>query len=211
MGRACPLCPGNSDLNLFGNRERVVNLDAKIADRAFDLGVAEQELHGSRIHCAAVGQRCFGTAQGVGAKHPRVKPDACHPFGKKASILAGCHRSIAPTAPCNKHSPGFLQVSLQEAVDGLPGLIRQLELDWSSGLLLPDGRTIDRIAIRSDIFDPQGDDVATTQLTVDCKIKKGEVARRRAECVCFQRLAAWGCRGAGLSPQRMTPSGLLLI
>jgi hypothetical protein len=37
-----PLCPGASDINLFGNRERVVNLDAEIADRAFDLGVAER-------------------------------------------------------------------------------------------------------------------------------------------------------------------------
>ena len=36
---------------------------------------------------------------------------------------------------------------LQEVVEGLPGLIRQLELDRSPGLLLPDGRTIDRIAI----------------------------------------------------------------
>jgi hypothetical protein len=43
MGRACPLCPGDSDINLFGNRERVVHLDAEIAHRAFDLGVAEQE------------------------------------------------------------------------------------------------------------------------------------------------------------------------
>jgi hypothetical protein len=32
MGRACPLCPRDSDINLFGNRERVVNLDAEIAD-----------------------------------------------------------------------------------------------------------------------------------------------------------------------------------
>jgi hypothetical protein len=42
MGRACLLCPGASDINLFGNRERVVYLDAKITHRAFDLGVAEQ-------------------------------------------------------------------------------------------------------------------------------------------------------------------------
>ena len=45
-------------------------------------GVAEQELHGSQIPRAAVDQRC-----------------ACHPGGKEASILAGCHRPIAPTAP----------------------------------------------------------------------------------------------------------------
>ena len=47
MGRACPLCPGDSDINLFGDRECVVNLDAEIADRAFDFGVAEQKLHSS--------------------------------------------------------------------------------------------------------------------------------------------------------------------
>jgi hypothetical protein len=43
MGRACPLCPDDSDINLFGNRERVVHFDAEIADCAFDLGVAEQD------------------------------------------------------------------------------------------------------------------------------------------------------------------------
>jgi hypothetical protein len=36
--------------------------------------------------------------------------------------------------------------------------------------------TIDRIAIRSDIFDPQGDDVATTQLAVDREVEKGKIA-----------------------------------
>jgi hypothetical protein len=34
---------------MFGNRERVINLYAEIADRAFDLDVAEQELHGSAL------------------------------------------------------------------------------------------------------------------------------------------------------------------
>ena len=177
MGRACLLCPSDSDINLFGNRERVVDLDAEIAHHAFDLGVAEQELHGSQIPRAPVDQHCLGPAQGAGAKHLRVKPDACHPVGKKASILAGCHRSIAPTAPGEQVLTWPLAGFLQEVVNGLSGLIRQLELDWSSGLLLPDGRAIDRIAIRSDILDPQGDDVATTQLAVDREVEKGKVAR----------------------------------
>jgi hypothetical protein len=29
MGRACPFCPDDSDINLFGNRERVVHLDGR--------------------------------------------------------------------------------------------------------------------------------------------------------------------------------------
>jgi hypothetical protein len=91
--------------------------------------------------------------------------------------LAGCHRSIAPTAaPSEQILTSSLAGFLQEVINGLPGLIRQLELDRPAGPLLPDGRTIDRIAIRSDIFDPQSDDVAATQLAVDRKVEKGKVA-----------------------------------
>jgi hypothetical protein len=41
-GRACPLCPGTSDVNLFRYREGIIDLDAKVPDRAFDFGVAER-------------------------------------------------------------------------------------------------------------------------------------------------------------------------
>jgi len=42
MGRAYPLCPGISDISLFRYRERVVDLDAEVADGAFDLRVTER-------------------------------------------------------------------------------------------------------------------------------------------------------------------------
>jgi len=41
-GRAGPLCPANSDIDLFGNREGVVDLDPEIPNRALDLCMAEQ-------------------------------------------------------------------------------------------------------------------------------------------------------------------------
>jgi hypothetical protein len=41
-GRAFPLCPGSSDINLFRYCQRVIDLDAEIADRALNLGVPEQ-------------------------------------------------------------------------------------------------------------------------------------------------------------------------
>jgi hypothetical protein len=41
-GRACPLCPGISDINLFRYCQGVIDLDAEISDRAFDLGMPEQ-------------------------------------------------------------------------------------------------------------------------------------------------------------------------
>jgi hypothetical protein len=54
MGRACPLSPGISDVNLFRYRQGIVHFDAEVSDCAFDLGVAEQELHGSQVSCASV-------------------------------------------------------------------------------------------------------------------------------------------------------------
>jgi hypothetical protein len=41
-GRARQLCPGISDINLFRYGQGVINLDAEIPDRAFDLGMPEQ-------------------------------------------------------------------------------------------------------------------------------------------------------------------------
>jgi hypothetical protein len=49
MGRACLLCPGISDVDLFRYREGIIHLNAKVSDGAFDLGVAEQELRGSTV------------------------------------------------------------------------------------------------------------------------------------------------------------------
>jgi hypothetical protein len=36
-----------SDVNLFRYRQGIIYLDAEVSNSAFDLGVAEQELHGS--------------------------------------------------------------------------------------------------------------------------------------------------------------------
>ena len=44
LGRACPLCPGISDINLFRYCQGIIYLDAQVSDRAFDLGMSEQKL-----------------------------------------------------------------------------------------------------------------------------------------------------------------------
>jgi hypothetical protein len=47
QGQAYLLCPVISDVDLFRYCEGIIYLDPEIPDGAFDLGVAEQELHGS--------------------------------------------------------------------------------------------------------------------------------------------------------------------
>jgi hypothetical protein len=54
LGRACPLCPSNSDINLFCYGQGIIDLDAEVSDGAFDLGVSEQKLHGSQVAGAPV-------------------------------------------------------------------------------------------------------------------------------------------------------------
>jgi hypothetical protein len=46
-GRAIPLCPGRSDVDLFGNGESVIDFDAEIPDGALDLGMPQQQLYGT--------------------------------------------------------------------------------------------------------------------------------------------------------------------
>jgi hypothetical protein len=64
---------------------------------------------------------------------------------------------------------------LQVVVDSLTGLIRQLELDWSPGLLLPHRGTVHRITVRGNVLDLDSHDIAAAKLAIDGQIKKGEV------------------------------------
>ena len=62
MGRACPLCPGISDINLFRYCQRVIDLYAEIPDRTFDLGMPEQELDSPEVARPRIDQRSFRAA-----------------------------------------------------------------------------------------------------------------------------------------------------
>ena len=93
-GRTCPLCPGRpgaSDVDLFRYRQGVIDLDAEIPDRAFDLGMPEQELDGPEISRPPIDQGRF-----CASKRMRVV------------MLA-----FAPRRPVNKNSPGLLLAALR--------------------------------------------------------------------------------------------------
>jgi hypothetical protein len=62
-GRAVPLCPGRSDVDLFRDGESVVDLNPQIAHGALDLLVAQQKLDRPQIASATVYECRFGSAQ----------------------------------------------------------------------------------------------------------------------------------------------------
>jgi hypothetical protein len=57
-GRAGPLCPGSSDVNLLGYGKTVIDLDAKIPHRTFDFFYAQ---YYSQI-AKWVNEGCLGSA-----------------------------------------------------------------------------------------------------------------------------------------------------
>ena len=67
--------PQFSDLDLFGNGQRVINLDPEIADGAFDLRVTQQQLDSPQIAGFAIDQRRFRSAQRMRAEQCGIKPD----------------------------------------------------------------------------------------------------------------------------------------
>jgi hypothetical protein len=67
-GRACPLCPGISDINLFRYCQGIIHFDAQISNGAFDLGVAKQKLYGPEITSATVDQGCLRASERMRSK-----------------------------------------------------------------------------------------------------------------------------------------------
>jgi hypothetical protein len=161
---------------LFRYRQGVIDLDAEIPDRAFDLGMPEQELDGPEIARPPVDQGRFCASQRVGSEQPRVEPDAANPVRDEACILAGGH-AVSGTATTRKQElAGPFVGGLQIIIDGLAGLFTQFKSDGPPGFLLPNRRSIRRVPAGGDILDPDGDDITAAKLAVDGQIEHGEVA-----------------------------------
>jgi hypothetical protein len=52
-------------------------------------------------------------------------------------------------------------------IDRFAGLVRELELNWTTGLLLSDCRTLDSVASWRNILDFERYHIATAQLAID--------------------------------------------
>ncbi len=82
MGRACRLCPGTSDINLFCYCQSIIHFNAEISDRAFALGVAKQKLDSPKIARAPVNQSSLRASERVCSKSlgHRQTPTRLDPF-----------------------------------------------------------------------------------------------------------------------------------
>jgi hypothetical protein len=58
--RFAPMC---SNVNLFGDSERIIDIDTKVSGGALHLCVTEEQLYGSQIAGSPINQRSLGSAQ----------------------------------------------------------------------------------------------------------------------------------------------------
>jgi hypothetical protein len=79
--------PASSDIQLLGECNGVINLDAKIPDGAFDPGVAEQKLNSSQVARSPVDQHRLRPAQGMRSVHGCIETDTGYPLRHEARIL----------------------------------------------------------------------------------------------------------------------------
>jgi hypothetical protein len=185
VGRGRQLCPGTSDVDFLDDLDSIVNLNTEVADSAFYFGVAEQELNCTQISGSAVDQGCFGSAKGMRTEFQPIETDAGDPLADQPCILSRRQPTPAATTPCEKDIASFPACQTQIIVKGLTRLFGQLEPDWSTCLLLPDCSTVESVAVRSYVIDPNCYDITAAQFAIDREVEQREVARASRE---LQRL-----------------------
>ncbi len=84
-----------SEIELFGDGEGVVNLDAEIPDSAFELAMAEQELNRPQIARLPIDLSCFGAAHRMRSVGRAVEASLGHPSMDEAGILPGREMRLA--------------------------------------------------------------------------------------------------------------------
>jgi hypothetical protein len=88
VGRATRSARLASHVDLLGYGQSIINLDTKIANRALDLGMAEQQLDGPQIAGTAIGYGGLGPTQRMRTEEALVEPDSAYPIADETRILS---------------------------------------------------------------------------------------------------------------------------
>ncbi len=86
--------PNESDLDRFGDCQRVFHLNAKIQDGAIHLGMAQQKLNRAQVTSLAVNVRNLRSAHRVRPVGGRIELDGFHSLANQPGILA--RRDVEP-------------------------------------------------------------------------------------------------------------------
>src|SRR6188472_3040803 len=103
----------------------------------------------------------------MGAEKLGFKSDSGDPFRDKPRVLACRHAAALVAAAREQKSARLFTRRSQVAVDGLTGLLRQLEFYRPSRFPLPDRCTVDRVAVRGNVLHLEDHHIAAAQLAIN--------------------------------------------
>jgi len=164
------------EFDLLGDAERVLDLDAEVADSAFELRVSEQKLNRSQVPRFLVNLGGLRPSHRVGTIGRAIEPSAGNPRMHDPRILSRREVRLSPKAAREQISP-VPCVDVGEPVpDRCSGRFGDFEPDRSTGLPLDHSGTVSHLATDANVVDLQPYKVAAPQLAVDGEIEQGEVA-----------------------------------
>lgn len=190
---------GRSELDLLRQRQGIVDFDPEVTDGALNLRMSEKQLNRPQITCLTVDLRRLGAAQRVRAIGAAVHSRARDPAMHDACVLA--RRKVRLILnPARKGVGASIRWSrVQPLLQRDAGLLHDLELNRSAGLVLDNSRSISHVAARRDVVDAEADEIAAAQLIVDGKIEQSEIA-----------LAVLNLKSDTNGPDLLRPKGTLL-
>ena len=144
----------------------MARLNDKVAHRALDLFMPQQELYCSQIVSAPVNKGRLGSAQRM-RPEARVQPNAGNPLVDEPGVLSRRYRAIPTATAAEEELIRLLVGGCDVAVYRLSGLFRHFEPGRLARLLLAHRRSIDHMTMRSNVFDLQPDDVTSSEFAVD--------------------------------------------
>ena len=77
-GQSRSALPLKSDVDLFCYCQGIIDLDAKVPNRALDFGMPKQELNGPQVASTTVDEGCLCSTKRMRPEQPRVEPDTGH-------------------------------------------------------------------------------------------------------------------------------------
>jgi len=110
----------------------------------------------------------FGSSKRVRAEEMRVEANRCNPARDEPGVLPSGHATVEITTPTEQKFVRLLASGFEVIVDGLSRLLGQLKPDGPTCFLLPYSGAIDCIPAGCNVLDPKCDDIAASQLAVDC-------------------------------------------
>lgn len=161
-----------SDFGSFGQLEGIFDVNAEIADGAFNLGMPQKDLNGAQVAGRLLDDRRLGAPKRVRVVILGLEADPGYPLPYQPGVLPRVHVAHVIVAAREYVIVDRAATTLKPGEQGLSSRFYQLELDWPFRFLLHDESAIPDATTGDDVTDAHLDHVAAAKLAVDGEVEE---------------------------------------